>query len=101
MKDDLATRFCDRPWTFLEVQEKALYNCCPRWVNHNKIGKITPELDFAKEWNSERSKAFRRSILDGSFSMCSREECPMIQNKTLPKRTDILNGKHGENRRDR
>ena len=96
MSDDLATRFCDRPWTFLEVQEKALYNCCPRWVNLNKIGDITPELDFTKEWNSERSKAFRRTILDGSFSMCNSEECPMIQNKTLPKRTDILNGKHGE-----
>ena len=96
MSDDLATRFCDRPWTFLEVQEKALYNCCPRWVNLNKIGDITPELDFAKEWNSERSKAFRRTILDGSFSMCNSEECPKIQNKTLPKRTDILNGKHGE-----
>jgi len=96
MSDDLATRFCDRPWTFLEVQEKALYNCCPRWVNLNKIGDITPELDFAKEWNSERSKAFRRTILDGSFSMCSKGECPMIQNQSLPKRTDILNGKHGE-----
>ena len=96
MSDDLATRFCDRPWTFLEIQERGLYNCCPRWVNLNKIGEITPELDFAKEWNSERSKEFRRTILDGSFSMCSKEECPMIQNKTLPKRTDILNGKHGE-----
>tara|TARA_R110002051_G_C8730347_1_gene497781 strand:+ start:482 stop:1528 length:1047 start_codon:yes stop_codon:yes gene_type:complete len=96
MSNDLATRFCDRPWTFLEVQEKALYNCCPRWVNHNKIGEITPELDFAKEWNSEPSKAFRQSILNGSFSMCNKEECPMIQNKTLPTRADILAGKHGE-----
>jgi len=96
MLNDLATRFCDRPWTFLEIQEKALYNCCPRWVNLNKIGEITPELDFEKEWNSERSKAFRRTILDGSFSMCNSEECPKIQNKTLPKRADILNGKHGE-----
>jgi len=96
MSNDLATRFCDRPWTFLEIQEKSLYNCCPRWVNLNEIGDITPELDFAKEWNSDRSKAFRRTILDGSFSMCNKEECPMIQNKTLPKRTDILNGKHGE-----
>jgi len=96
MSNDLATRFCDRPWTFLEIQEKGLYNCCPRWVKMNKIGEITPELDFAKEWNSEASRAFRRTILDGSFSMCSSEECPMIQNKSLPKRADILNGSHGE-----
>tara|TARA_R100000008_G_scaffold10198_1_gene5132 strand:- start:8669 stop:9718 length:1050 start_codon:yes stop_codon:yes gene_type:complete len=95
MSDDLSTRFCDRPWTFLEIQEKGLYNCCPRWVNLNKIGEITPDLDFAKEWNSEASKAFRRSILDGSFSMCNKEECPMIQNKSLPKREDVLNGSHG------
>ena len=67
MSDDLSTRFCEHPWTFLEIQEKGLYNCCPRWVNHNRIGDLTPTLDFYKEWNSKRSKAFRRSILDGYF----------------------------------
>ena len=96
MSKELATRFCERPWMFLEIQEKALYNCCPRWVNHNKIGDITPDLNFLKKWNSKRSKAFRRSILDRSFSMCNKEECPMIQNKTLPTREDVLDGNHGE-----
>ena len=97
MSNKLATKFCDRPWTFLEIQEKGLYNCCPRWVNLNKIGEITPELDFAKEWNSEKSKEFRRTILDGSFSKCNKEECPMIQNDSLPNREDVLQGKHGDN----
>jgi MoaA/NifB/PqqE/SkfB family radical SAM enzyme len=96
MKDDLATRFCDHPWTFLEIQEKGLYNCCPRWVNHNRIGDLTPTLDFYEEWNSKKSRAFRRSILDGSFCMCNKTECPMIQNKQLPTRQDIMDGKHGD-----
>jgi len=96
MSDDLATRFCDHPWTFLEIQEKGLYNCCPRWVNHNRIGDLTPTLDFYEEWNSKRSKKFRQSILDGTFSMCNKEECPKIQNKTLPTRKDILDGKYGD-----
>ena len=96
MSDDLSTRFCDHPWTFLEIQEKGLYNCCPRWVNHNRIGDLTPTLDFYEEWNSKRSKAFRKSILDGSFSMCNSEECPKIQNGSLPKREDVLAGKYGD-----
>ena len=96
MSDDLSTKFCEHPWTFLEIQEKGLYNCCPRWVNHNRIGDLTPTLDFYKEWNSKRSKAFRRSILDGSFSMCNSEECPKIQNGTLPTREEVLAGKLGD-----
>ena len=96
MSDDLSTRFCEHPWTFLEIQEKGLYNCCPRWVNHNRIGDLAPTLDFYKEWNSKRSKAFRKSILNGSFSMCNPEECPRIQNGTLPTREEVLAGKYGD-----
>ena len=96
MSDDLATRFCGHPWTFLEIQEKGLFNCCPRWVNHNRIGDLTPELNFYEEWNSKRSRKFRQSILDKSFSMCNKEECPHIQSGTLPKRKDVLEGKHGD-----
>ena len=96
MDKELSTKFCEHPWTFLEIQDKGLYNCCPRWVNHNRIGDLTPDLDFYEEWNSKRSKAFRRSILDGSFSMCNAEECPKIQNGTLPTRQEVLEGKYGD-----
>ena len=96
MEKELSTKFCDHPWTFLEIQEKGLYNCCPRWVNHNKIGELTPNLDFYDEWNSKKSREFRKSILDGTFSMCNKEECPKIQNGTLPDRKDVLEGKYGD-----
>ena len=63
MSDKLATKFCDRPWTFLEIQEKGLYNCCPRWVNLNKIGEITPELDLSVEvYDESTGDSFRSSI---------------------------------------
>lgn len=96
MNKDLSTKFCAHPWEFLEIQEKGLYNCCPRWVNHNKIGDLNPTVDFMQEWNSKKSKEFRQSILDGTFSKCNHEECPMIQNGCLPERKDIMDGKYGD-----
>ena len=67
---ELKDRFCDRPWSFFEIQEKDIYNCCPTWVNHVTIGKTTTDLDIDKVWNGEDAKNFRKSILDGSFKYC-------------------------------
>ena len=96
---DLNKKFCGRPWEFLEIHDDGglkVYNCCPNWVNHNDLGKMNYDTNFENIWNGEKSKEFRKSILDGSFKYCNRTECPMIQNGSLPDKNDIRDGKHGE-----
>lgn len=92
---ELKDRFCDRPWSFFEIQEKDIYNCCPTWVNHVTIGKTTTDLDIDKIWNGESAKQFRQSILDGSFRFCNKELCPRIKNGSLPTKQEVKDGKLG------
>ena len=96
---NLNNKFCGRPWEFLEIHDDGglkVYNCCPNWVNHNDLGKMNYDTNFENVWNGERSKEFRKSILDGSFRFCNKVECPMIQNGSLPNKEDILTGKYGD-----
>ena len=81
---------------FFEIQEANIYNCCPSWVNHNKIGDTNSDLNIDDVWNGALSQEFRKSILDGSFRLCNRELCPLIKNGSLPLREDVLAGEIGE-----
>jgi molybdenum cofactor biosynthesis enzyme MoaA len=97
--NDLKEKFCSRPWEFLEIHDDGglkIYNCCPNWINHNDLGKMDYDINFESIWNGEKSREFRKSILDGSFKYCNKVQCPMIQNNSLPNKTDILNNTHGE-----
>jgi sulfatase maturation enzyme AslB (radical SAM superfamily) len=97
--NNLNKKFCGRPWEFLEIHDDGglkIYNCCPNWVNHNDLGKMSYDANFESIWNGEKSIEFRKSILDGSFKYCNKTECPMIQNNSLPEKEDILNNYHGE-----
>ena len=97
--NDISQKFCGRPWEFLEIHDDGglkVYNCCPNWVNHNDLGKMNYDTNFENIWNGEKSKEFRKSILDGNFKYCNKIECPMIQNGSLPNKDDIKLGKHGE-----
>lgn len=97
---DLSKKFCGRPWEFLEIVDGGgklkVFNCCPSWVNYNDIGAVDYNFDFDSTWNGEKSRDFRRSVLDGSFKFCNTGICPIIQNNSLPARNDILQGKCGE-----
>ncbi|MDH3236751.1 MAG: SPASM domain-containing protein, partial [Alphaproteobacteria bacterium] len=80
---DLKTRFCARPFESLEMQENgSIYLCCPVWLP-TRAGNLVS--GNAREiWNSERARAARAAILDGSFAYCNKEMCPEIQAGTLP-----------------
>ena len=45
-------------------------------------------------WNSAKAQEIRQSILDGSFSHCIEEHCPMLQNETLPRRDEVQDPEH-------
>jgi MoaA/NifB/PqqE/SkfB family radical SAM enzyme len=80
MNHDLRTRFCSRPFEWLEIGAKDLHLCCSAWLP-TPIGSSD---DPVAAWSGESAEKIRRSILDKSFRYCSRLYCPYIVKGTLP-----------------
>lgn len=79
----LKGKFCDRPFTTIEPQEKGdVYLCCQHWLPVT-IGNLF-EQDLDEIWNSQAAQRIRRSILDGTFEYCDRQKCPLIVRDELP-----------------
>lgn len=73
----LDSKFCERPFTNIEVQNKGqVYLCCPDWLP-TAVGNLL-EQDLDTIWNSEGAQDIRRSILDGTFEYCDQHQCPLI-----------------------
>ena len=71
--------------TLFELHESgSAYLCCPSWLPRS-VGNLNTE-DARAIWNSSRAQEIRRSILDGDFKYCSREQCPVIASNKLPTR---------------
>jgi sulfatase maturation enzyme AslB (radical SAM superfamily) len=78
--------FCERPFVNFRTRtyriDKAIdglvvETCCSAW--HQKaLGHLKDNKTMNEVFNSERAKAFRRSILDGSFKFCNKNICPKI-----------------------
>jgi pyruvate-formate lyase-activating enzyme len=80
----LKTHFCNSPFTTLETTHQGLaYVCCPIWLP-TPIGKLDSDPD--ELWNGEIAQKLRESIIDGSYSYCSRTHCPLIANRALAPR---------------
>ena len=80
MKVDLKNYFCDLPFTYTEIHKDRQTLCCPYWNDTN----LKKSPDYLKNWFSEEAEEVRESMLDGSFSSCSKEFCPhlnMLVNK--------------------
>jgi pyruvate-formate lyase-activating enzyme len=81
-------RFCAKPWRELELRpDMSGHACCPSWLAV-PIGKADGK-DGAAFWNSPAAQAIRRSVLDGSFTWCSRLHCPHIAAERLPRRAEV------------
>lgn len=75
---------CKIPFEYLEVHHMGVYACCPTWLPT----KITDSEDVAKAWKSETLKEIQNSILDGSYSHCSVEHCPVLSELVHQKTVD-------------
>ena len=90
-------KFCHKPWEQLELVSDALnpeldaqgFLCCSCWVPKS-VGNVETD-SILDVYNSPKAQQIRQSILDGEFSYCVKEQCPHIQNGTLPDVDDILN----------
>ena len=84
--DSEEPRFCPEPFRKLLVAaDKNAYLCC--WLR-TSVGDLR-EVTSEEAWNGDVAHELRASILDGSFRYCSRELCPFLQGKTLPRRSEV------------
>src|SRR4029077_17917476 len=79
--------FCSKPFSWFEVSGWAapkgdVYLCCPTWLD-TPIGNLQRQ-SVEEVWNGEVAQAIRSSILDGTFSFCSKTRCPFLQSVTAP-----------------
>lgn len=86
-KYDLNERFCWSGLTFAlcygfdHKDERALFSPCFRTLQCGAY----PEGDF---WSSEEWREFRKSLLDGSFRYCQKNQCSNIVAGWLPKKSE-------------
>lgn len=75
MKLDLRKHYiCKVPFEYMEVHHMGVYSCCPAWLP-TKLSEIN---DVSTAWKSDALKEVQNSILDGSYSHCVEELCPVL-----------------------
>ena len=75
MKLDLRKHYiCKVPFEYMEVHHMGVYSCCPAWLP-TKLGDVE---DISTVWEGDTLKEVQESILDGSYSHCVEELCPVL-----------------------
>jgi pyruvate-formate lyase-activating enzyme len=79
----LAGRFCQNPFTQLDLEQGGVaFTCCSGWLP-TPIGNLGRQT-LQETWNGQTIRRIRASIFDGSFRYCRHDICPHIQNDSLP-----------------
>lgn len=80
--DRLKEWTCPAPFNDLMILHNQLDVCCPEWLaEYSPIKMETEEdlKDLKKHWNGPFLNDLRKTVKDGSYSMCSKTTCPRIQ----------------------
>lgn len=82
-KKDLSGHYCDKLYTWLEVDMfgKA-WMCCPSWLPY-PIGNVLEE-SLEEIWNGEKAQKLREQIFTGNWNYCQHNFCPLIAGDNLP-----------------
>lgn len=78
---NLRNYVCKRPFENLDIQEDSQWLCCPSWAPVNIRGHREPlsmNEDLLSNWNSQAAYDLRKSVLDGSYSLCDHKICPSL-----------------------
>ncbi|MDF2985948.1 MAG: Radical domain protein [Eubacterium sp.] len=79
---DFKGLYCLRPFTHIDITlDDRTACCCESWLpdffGTGDIEKLTLE----ELWNSDRMQSLRQSVLDGTYSYCSKEKCPYLNSE--------------------
>jgi MoaA/NifB/PqqE/SkfB family radical SAM enzyme len=84
-------KFCENPWTYCEIYAGGgVFICCPAWNRNVPVGNVFSQTP-GQIWNSYQAQQFRRGILDGSFSACDHDKCPVLIARSLPTQAEARN----------
>jgi organic radical activating enzyme len=77
-KVNLNDYICKVPFKNLEIQDHSRFLCCASWLT-----KFLPEDTSPKDsWNSDEANEIRRSVMDGSYKYCDKNQCPFLHQLT-------------------
>lgn len=89
----ISGKFCPVPFENFEVLWTGdVYLCCSAWVPA-PVGNLKSR-SVMQIWNSGAASRIRKSVLDGSYSFCSREFCTLLQGGGLPDRDSVTDPDH-------
>lgn len=74
------TKFCSRPFEWLEIHEGHAHFCAPDWIK-DMPGVPVKNRKMRSIWNDKSVQDFRKSILDESFKYCNEKTCPFLSQK--------------------
>jgi hypothetical protein len=79
-KEDILNKYvCVQPFKHIEYYKDHATLCCPTWLStqlrykKNEDGTLNYDV-----WNSDTANEIRKSIMDGSYSHCSKTACPHL-----------------------
>ncbi|NHQ85781.1 radical SAM protein [Iodobacter sp. HSC-16F04] len=73
--------FCSKPFNFIDIKRNKAGVCC--WVKLPIWQGESADFSIDSAWNSDNAQKIRKSILDGSFSYCSKD-CPFLHGAAAP-----------------
>lgn len=71
---DLKDYICKVPFEILEIHDNSYFLCCASWLK-NHLPKGIP---MKEAWNSNEARDIRKSVLDGSYTYCDKNQCPYL-----------------------
>jgi len=89
-KRDLNGKFCEKLYTWLEVDMwgKA-WMCCPSWLPYPIGNVLTDSLE--EIWNGPKAQELRNQIFTGDWKYCQHDFCPLIVSNNLLDLKDVEN----------
>jgi wyosine [tRNA(Phe)-imidazoG37] synthetase (radical SAM superfamily) len=71
---DLKNYICTNPFIYTEITVDKQHMCCNEWMGLD----IKTKGSLTDNWNSNKAKSARQSMLDGTFKYCSTDKCPHL-----------------------
>jgi wyosine [tRNA(Phe)-imidazoG37] synthetase (radical SAM superfamily) len=76
---DLKGLYCLRPFTNIDIALDTRTSCCCKfWLTDFSDAGCIEDLTLEEIWNSSEMQSLRLSVLDGTYSHCSKENCPYL-----------------------
>ena len=72
---DLKNYVCVAPFLNMEIHNRNNLMCCGSWLTKELPNGVGYDMDL---WNSEEAQEIRKSVMDGSYRHCLKNQCPYL-----------------------